>query len=131
MARASLRASRQLTLEGQLVGTPHYMSPEQVDGETSRYDERSDVYGLGATLYALLVGAPPFADHAQRGLTLLGFIGVLSEQLADPPAQDRRIVGKLHAAGVDEIGFRRGRGLCHGSAFHIEGKGIGGALCRG
>ncbi len=49
------------TLFGELVGTPAYMSPEQaVVGDEVRVDARSDVWSLGATLYHLLAGAPPY-----------------------------------------------------------------------
>ena len=48
-----------LTASGQLLGNPDYVSPEQACGE-GQIDIRSDIYGLGCTLYYLLAGAPPF-----------------------------------------------------------------------
>ncbi|MFI5458650.1 MAG: protein kinase [Isosphaerales bacterium] len=51
------------TLPGCALGTPAYMSPEQARGELNRLGPRSDVYSLGATLYCLLTGKPPFENE--------------------------------------------------------------------
>jgi WD40 repeat protein/serine/threonine protein kinase len=48
-----------VTHTGEMLGTPHYMSPEQVQN-AAHATEASDIYGLGATLYAVLTGKPPF-----------------------------------------------------------------------
>ncbi len=53
-----------LTASGQLLGNPDYVSPEQACGE-GQIDIRSDIYGLGCTLYYLLAGAPPFSAPHQ------------------------------------------------------------------
>ena len=51
------------TLPGSALGTPSYMSPEQARGELDRLEPRSDVWSLGATLYCLLTGRPPFESE--------------------------------------------------------------------
>ncbi len=48
------------TFPGMIVGTLGYMAPEQIEGKTDEIDRRTDVYGLGAVLYTIITGEPPF-----------------------------------------------------------------------
>ncbi len=75
---AKLRESTELgevTSRGAIVGTPYYMSPEQIRGEAA--DQRSDVYSLGALMHMCLTGEPPF--DAPRPM------GVLTKHLTEAP----------------------------------------------
>ncbi len=80
-------ASQGLTKTGQVMGTPAYMPPEQAEGQRDLVDRRSDVYGLGATLYEALTGEAPF-----RGSTALNVIhAVLTKDPAAPRSKNSAI----------------------------------------
>ncbi len=100
LALDTLRQSR-LTAAGRLVGTPRYMAPEQLDPDGARLGPRTDVFALGAVLYEMLTGEPPFAaaslDERRRAFA------------APPPRPDARVpdipaalgLCVLHALEVD------------------------------
>jgi PAS domain S-box-containing protein len=49
-----------VTVQGEVVGTPAYMAPEQAQGRLDQIDQRTDIFGLGGMLYEILTGRPPF-----------------------------------------------------------------------
>jgi eukaryotic-like serine/threonine-protein kinase len=55
---------------GVVVGSPHYMAPEQLRGEHGDLDERTDVFALGATLYQILTGRPPHDPESWTDIAL-------------------------------------------------------------
>jgi WD40 repeat protein/serine/threonine protein kinase len=87
------------TVDGATLGTPAYMSPEQADGRLSEVDERSDVWSLGAVLYEVLSGHPPFAG----GTPFAILRRVLEEPVRPLPAVDRSIPVELSAVAMKAL----------------------------
>ncbi|MGE0713497.1 MAG: SUMF1/EgtB/PvdO family nonheme iron enzyme [Planctomycetota bacterium] len=81
-----LSRSEHLTRTGAVVGTPAYAAPEQLKADR-QLDARADVYALGATLYALLTGGPPF-----EGETVVQIVTRALLHEPEPPARRRREV---------------------------------------
>jgi serine/threonine-protein kinase len=73
------------TVNGQVLGTPGYMAPEQAEGRLDLIGYRTDVYGLGAILYEILTGQAPFPGDDSGD--------VLAQVLAGPPVPPRAVVG--------------------------------------
>jgi serine/threonine-protein kinase len=92
------------TMAGMIVGTPAYMSPEQIDGGDDT-DGRSDLYSLGCVLYELLSGTPPFQGASPLSLIakhLTETPTALRDRRADVPASFESIVMRLLSKTPEE-----------------------------
>ena len=115
-----------MTQSGIAVGTPSFMSPEQVDSAEDRFGEPTDVYGLAATLYYALTGQPPFNGTSA--------IAVMLAVREDPPPSPRALSPEVPAwldavcvRGMAKLGSER-----YPSALAIRAALLqGGARTRG
>ena len=83
-----LDSDTKFTRTGTTVGTPAYMPPEQASGESRRVDHRADIYSLGAVLYEMLTGRPPFSGDTM--------MSTLMQVLNDDPVPPKRLNPRIH-----------------------------------
>ncbi|MEU3918260.1 serine/threonine-protein kinase [Streptomyces sp. NPDC029004] len=123
---ADIGFTSKLTGTGIAMGTPHYMSPEQISGD--QVDHRSDLYSLGCVLYEIATGVPPF-DHEDTWAVLVGHRDTSPQPLrthrSEIPEYFQRIVLDLLAKTPEgrpddandlrrRIGSAAGQGQPHG-----------------
>ena len=80
------QATTEVSHEGQFVGTPAYMSPEQATPAPGDIDTRSDIYSLGVLLYEILAGRPPFDPHELALSGLEGMRRTIREKEPERPS---------------------------------------------
>ena len=93
-----------LTQTGQAVGTPHYISPEQIRGSKD-IDARADIYSLGATLYHLVTGHTPFRGTSGALVMSMHLVQPLADPRSYVPGLSEgicRVIRKMMAKSRDE-----------------------------
>ncbi len=113
LAREEEGEGQGLTQTGHLMGTPAYMSPEQLTAQRIRVDRRTDVYSLGVSLYEALTLALPFEAPTREGL----YKAILTSDPADPRHRNRAVGADLKV--VIETAMEKDRDLRYGTALDL------------
>ncbi len=88
-----------ITLDGAVVGTPYYMSPEQAQGHLDRLDERSDVWALGAVLYEILTGRRLFGGESPIQV----IFAVMQGRFTPPRQLEPSVPAELESIGLKAL----------------------------
>ncbi len=110
------------TMQGQLLGTPAYMAPEQAQGRHDLVDQRTDIYGLGAILYEILTGRPPFIAPKTSE--------VIRKVCQEAPIPPRQIVPMI-APGLEAVCLKALRKEKSQTVRHRHRTGPGGPALAG